>query len=470
MATTVEHRGLASPATRSGALVIACTATFISFLDLALVNLAFTSIAHDFPGSASTLTWVVNAYGIAFAATLAAAGRVADSVGHKQILLVGVAVFGLASLLCAIAPSMSWLITARAIQGVAGAALLPAALGAMLAVVTPQRTAAAVGAWAATGALAGAIGPAVGAVLVDWWGWRSAFAVNVPLCALLLVLGLLVLPPSVPRHDGIPDVFGVVALAGGIGATVAAITQAHRWGASSPLTLTLLVAGIISVAAVLVRSNRHPRPALHVRLWRHTGFALTNVVSAGLGHGMFAYLLAVPAFLTEVWQLTLMQAAACIGAAGTAAMIAAAAAGRHITAHNARWYATAGMLWQATGFALIATCFDAVASLGLWAVVALLLGSGVGVAITALSVLTATTVPTRDSAAGMAMNLTARQVGGVIGIAVSAAMISASDYLSAFHRLFAVLAAVAVISAAGSLALPALGASAARPAREDAEP
>lgn len=441
---------------RAGAvLLVACSVTFVSFLDVTLVNLAFGSIVDSFPVPQATVTWVVSAYAIGFAACLATAGRLADSLGHKPILLSGVVLFGLSSLACAAAPSIETLIVARAVQGIAGAALLPAALGAMLAAVPPHRAAAAIGAWSATGALAAALGPAVGALLVDHWGWRSVFFVNVPACGLLLILGLAVLPSSRARSGGMPDLLGAVLVAGGIGAVVAVLTEARRWGYVSPLTLALLALGLAMLSLVVPRSYRHPRPALEVGLWANRTYALTNLASAALGYGMFAFLLAMPLYLTGIWGLSLLETAACVGATGAAAMVTAAIAGARMTARNARWFAGIGFSGMTAAFAVIgSSAFTSAVSWPQWGLLVSFLGGGTGLAITALSVLTAASVPVHSYSAGIGLNLTARQIGGALGIAVCAATIRTGvEFIDSFHQLFLLLAAVAGCAALGCGAL-----------------
>ncbi|WP_194829295.1 MFS transporter [Nocardia sp. XZ_19_231] len=457
---TLAVEGVVRRSVPAGAvLAVACAATFVSFLDLALVNLAFPQIAADFPVGISTLTWVVSAYTVAFAAFLAAFGRLADTLGHQKVLLVGVLVVALSSLGCAIAPTIEWLIAARAVQGIAGAALLPASLGAVLATMPSSKVPAAIGAWSAAGALAAAIGPAAGAVIVEFWGWRATFVAVAAACVLLGAAVVLWIPahtnePIEGRKSRLPDMLGVALLAAGVGMIVAAVSEAGRWGWSHPVTVMLFVVGLSALCTVVIRGSLHPRPALEVSLWHWRPFAWANVISAVLGHGLFAYLLAAPLFLITIWHLSLMQAAGCVGAAGGLAMIAAGVAGRFITVHNATWFTGVGLMLKAAGFAVVAGCFGEQRSFALWALVAVLLGVGMGLAITALSVITAAAGGVDSAASAIGLNLTARSIGGAIGVAVLAAVLTDDHYvLASFHRLFAVLAAVAACGAIAAVRL-----------------
>ncbi|MGV9331246.1 MFS transporter [Nocardia sp. NPDC003726] len=162
---------LTSPPTATAAtrtLLIACGAAFIAFLDLSVVNIAFPSIARDYPGTATaTLTWVVSGYAVAFAALLTPAGRLADALGRRRLFLGALAGFAVTSLLCALAPTAGWLIAGRVLQGGTAALMVPSALGLVLAATPREKMGAAIGAWSAAGGFAAVVGPALGGALVE---------------------------------------------------------------------------------------------------------------------------------------------------------------------------------------------------------------------------------------------------------------------------------------------------------------
>ncbi|MGV9836474.1 MFS transporter [Nocardia niigatensis] len=451
-------------ARRVGAvLAVACASTFVAFLDVAVVNLAFPSLMAAFPQTTqSTLTWTISGYAVAFAACLAAGGRLADTLGHRLLLLAGVLGFGLASAACTLAPGVGWLIAARVVQGAAGAAMLPAALGAMLRAAGPARTAAAVGAWSAAAAAATALGPAVGAVLIDTYGWRAIFAVNLPVCAVLAVLAALALPASTPssrEHTSLPDGLGVLLLSGGLAAVVAAITQGHQWHYSSPMTWGLGGAGILALGAAAWRGAHHPQPALPVRLWNNRGFAAATAVNALLGLCLFGYMLAAPMWLISIWREPLLTTAFAVGSTGIAATVGALIVGRFASAITARWFVAIGMGGVACEFAAIACgVLPAEQSWTRWALLSAGIGLGIGAATSALSIVVAATVPTEESASGIGLATTARQIGGAIGVAALAAVLSTADgdqavFSTSFHHLFALLAAVAAAAIAVAAAV-----------------
>src|SRR5947209_12107927 len=187
-------------------LAVVSTAVFMSSLDLFIVNIAFPDISRAFPGSTlASLSWILNAYAIVFAALLVPAGRSADRLGRRRSFLAGLALFTAASALCAAAPSVSLLVVARVIQAVGAAAVFPTSLALVLPEFPPSERRTAVSIWAAVGGVAAAAGPPVGGLLVQA-DWRLVFLVNVPIGAIVLILAARLLregrePVGTPRAD-----------------------------------------------------------------------------------------------------------------------------------------------------------------------------------------------------------------------------------------------------------------------------
>lgn len=440
-------------------LVIACSATFLALLDTAVVNMAYSSFTTQFPAAGTALTWVISGFAAAFAAVLTAAGRCADTFGHRRVLVAGVAGFAVTSALCAMAPSAGVLIGARIAQGVAAALMLPAALGAVLASVPSGRTAAGIRAWAASGALAAAVGPAAGAAMVTWWGWRSIFLLNIPLCLVLLPLSVAVLPPGARRREGRPDLAGVLLWSGGVAALVAALTEGHSWGMTSPGTLLLIVAGPLGCAAACWRGGTHSWPALPVRLWQSTPFAISGAVNFTLGVAMGVVLLAVPVFLQQVWRESLLRAAGCIGVIGLAAMASASVCGQGVAARRPGWLCAVGMALIAGSCAICTSqMLNSTTDLPLWWGISVALGVGVGLTVTGLAIITAASVPNSEVSAGLGMGLTLRQTGSALGVALVAAVLTTGpQYVQSLHQLFAVTTAAVLAGtvAAAAIHLPA---------------
>ena len=224
---------IAVPRTTQNVLAVAAGAAFLALLDTTVANLAVADVQTDFAGtSVNGATWIITIYAVVFAALLAPAGRVADVVGRRALLIAGVGGFTLFSLLCALAPSLPALLIARALQGAAAAAMIPASLAVVLSDTPPERRAAAIGAWSAAGALAAAAGPAIGGVLVDQVGWRALFLINVPVG--LAILLRRARDPRGRRDGRLPDALGTVLLGVGIGAAALGISQGADVGLGRP--------------------------------------------------------------------------------------------------------------------------------------------------------------------------------------------------------------------------------------------
>ncbi|MBH0777221.1 MFS transporter [Nocardia bovistercoris] len=451
--TELSTPGVVAPATARRTLLIACGAAFIAFLDLSVVNIAFPSMARDYPGTpATTLTWVVSGYAVAFAALLTPAGRLADTLGRRRIFLLALAGFALTSLLCALAPTAPLLIAARIAQGATAAFMVPAALALVLEVTARERIGAAFGAWSAAGGFAAVVGPALGGALVEAFGWRAVFVINVPV-ALALMAPVLRMPESGGRGSvvALPDSVGTGAVALGLGALVAGVTEGQRWGWDAPVTLLALLGGAALTAFALVRSARHRAPAIAVTLWRNRPYALANAASFVFGAAMFAWLLAGPLFLDTVWGYSALGSAAALTVGAVASMIAAIAAGRVTDRSRRRLVGVGGAIMFAASVLWMST--DALgAEPALWTVwipAGVLGGGGAGIVVTVLGAAAADTVPPAQFAAGVGMNLTARQVGGALGVAALAAVFAArpDTPLTAFHTVFAVCGVIATLAA-----------------------
>lgn len=190
-------------------LALGSLGAFVVFLDTTIVNIAFQTISHSFDTTAGHLAWVLNAYSLVFAAMLIPAGRVADRYGRKNIFIVGITGFALMSALCGLAPSAGVLITARALQAVFAALVVPSSLALVLHEFTAARRHVAIGVWGAMAAAAAAVGPTLGALLTEYASWRWIFLVNVPIAVVIVALGRSLLhesrdpgPPAFPIPSG----------------------------------------------------------------------------------------------------------------------------------------------------------------------------------------------------------------------------------------------------------------------------
>ncbi|WP_396446096.1 MFS transporter [Actinomadura sp.] len=423
---------------------LAAGATFLAMLDATVANLAVPDLHADFPGSPlSRLTWVITLYAVPFAALLAPAGRLADLVGRRALYLCGAGLFTLASLACALAPNVPVLLAMRGVQGAAAAALIPASLALLLHDTPAERRASAIGLWSAAGAFAAAIGPGVGGVLVDQFGWRSLFAINLPV-GLAMLLGGLRLPRAAGGAGRLPDLAGTVLLGAGVGGVVLGVTQTQDWAWTDARTLALLLGGVLLVAAALRRSARHPVPALEISLWRNRGFAAANAASFLYGTALYSWLLLGVLYLTSEWDYSILKAGFASTPGAFTATAAAIAMGR-LTGRIGVRPALAGgaLIMVAAGVWTIAALPADPHFSTFWLPVGLLVGTGMGMVTTGTASAAALSAGPLRFAGATGLNTTARQIGGAFGIAVLAALLPAGaahdDYTAVY--LFCTLAA-----------------------------
>jgi EmrB/QacA subfamily drug resistance transporter len=440
-------------------LLVCSGATFMAFLDVSVVNVAFPDMLERFNGpSLSALTWVVSSYAITFAALLTAAGRVADTFGRTRVFLWAAAAFTVASVLCAAAPTVEALVAARFVQGAAAAGMIPAALGLVLSTTPRERLMAAIGLWAAAAGASAAIGPALGGVLAESFSWRSVFVINVPIGVAIVLAGFRVLPLAQPRLGKLPDLPGTLAVTVGLAFVVGGLTQGGGWGWTSPAVLGLLLGGVALVAIGLARSRRHESPAVDIALWRSNKFAKANLVSLVFGTSMYAWMLAGPLFAVSVWNWSVMTAALSVTPGAVAAAVVSTLAGRLRRPGADRYLTIAGVLLFATASGFMAT--DLLGSeprfWAVWLPAGLLGGSGMGLAITGVSTAAASAVPPQQFAAGVGLNMTARQLGaglGTAGFAAVMASVNSAQTIDGFHTAYAACAAVAIVAALAALGL-----------------
>src|SRR6516162_10026934 len=267
--------GAAPNARRVTAIVgVLSLAVFMSSLDLFIVNLAFPYIGKQYPGtSLGSLSWVLNAYTIVFAAVLVPAGRWADRVGRRRVLIGGLTTFVLGSVLCGLAPGVAALIAARVIQAAGAGLMVPASLSLVLAAVPPRARPQALGTWSAFGALGAALGPVIGGSLVQL-NWRWVFWINVPVGVLAVLLTARIVPESRDqRTRGRPDLAGAALFAAAIGLVALALVKAPGWGWGSARFLGLLAGSVACGAVMIWRSRQHHSPVIELELLRSRTFS-----------------------------------------------------------------------------------------------------------------------------------------------------------------------------------------------------
>jgi len=276
-------------------------AVFMSSLDLFIVNLAFPYIGREYHGtSLGSLSWVLNAYTIVFAAVLVPAGRWADRVGRRRIFVAGLIVFSVGSALCGLSRGVPELVAARVIQAAGAGLMVPASLSLLLASVPVAGRAKAIGTWSALGALGAALGPVIGGSLVQL-SWRWVFWINIPVGLLTVLLAARVVPDSRDEHArGRPDLAGAALLATAVGLVAFALVKAPDWGWGSARFLAVVAASAACGGVMIWRSRRHHSPVIELGLLRSRTFSGTFAASILYYAAFGAFVLNSVEFLTGV--------------------------------------------------------------------------------------------------------------------------------------------------------------------------
>lgn len=401
-------------------------AWFVVFLDSSIVNVSLPTIRRDLGLSDAQLTWVVDSYLVAFAGLLLLGGRLADVLPRRAVLVASLTVFVVASAACALAPGGWWLVLARAVQGIGAAFMVPAALSIVM-VLFPQgrprdRALGVLGGVSAAGAFSGVL---LSGVLTDALGWPSVFLVNVPV-GLLLVAGLLRSIPATPGGGGAVDLLGAGTVTLGVGALAFGVINGAHAGWTTVATGAGLVTGALSLAAFAVAERRVPVPLVPLDVLRGRRLALADAVMLLMGAvtvGVFFLLpqhqqdtLGMSPTATSLSQLPL-AAAISVSALVTSRLVARIGASTTLSAGLA--LVVAGLLWlsaSAPGDAYLSGLVGPF----------LLIGAGAGAGLVCVTTLAVQGTP--DSRAGLVSGLvnTARQVGGVLGLAALVAVASAT--------------------------------------------
>ena len=405
------------------------------------------------------MAWVITAYNIMFASLLVVGGRTADRLGRKRVFMSGAVVFGLGSIVCAVAPSLPVLIAGRAVQGLGAAFLTPATLGLLLAAFPIERRTQVVSLWGGVGALGVASGPTLGALLISVAGWRSAFWLNIPIIIAVVLVGRVVLvesPRQISRYR--PDYAGAVMITVALATLALGISQSELWGWLDARTLTTLAVVAIVVPMFLARQRRHPEPVIDLTLFEQRPFAVANVSTLLFMIAFSAMALNNVLFLRTAWGYSVLEAGLASALAPVVVAIVAGPAGKLAGRVGFRPLLVAGPLIFAVGILANITLLSSEPTIGRWLVFGVLTGVGIGCTLPVLSSAAVSTLGADRFALGGAVNTTARQVGAVLGVAIVVAVqgipTSAAEVLDSFQRGWWLVVVTAVASALVSTQQP----------------
>jgi MFS transporter, DHA2 family, methylenomycin A resistance protein len=432
---------------RTLTLVVMCVGMFLVLLDVTVVNVALPRLRSDLGAGVASLQWIVDGYAVALASLMLPCGDLGDRHGHKRVVLAGLAAFGTGSLAAGLAPAPALLIAGRVVQGAGAAFLLPGTL-AVISRAYPDAAerARAIGIWAAISSLALPAGVIAGGALVDGPGWRWAFLVNLPVVAVALPVTARVVHESREPAARAPDLPGAALAAALLAtATFAIIAGSPAAGAAA----TALLAALVAV------ERRQSEPMLPAALFRRPAFVAANAVGAAMNLGTLGTLFVLTLFLQDVQDRSALGAGVALLPAFGMLAVVAPLSGRLVGRIGPRRPMVAGLLIAPAGLALLAHEALLAASV-LW-------GLGLGLLTPAVVAAAMGAVPADRAGLAAAVNNTARQAGGAIGIAISGAVAGSparAGFVHGFHTV--------ALGAAGLYVAAAALASVAVPGRERA--
>ena len=404
-------------------LLVVCVAIFMLLLDITVVNVALPDIQRELGADFSDVQWVIDAYALTLATLLLTAGSLGDRLGRRKVFAAGLVLFTLASLLCGLATSPTFLVLARAVQGVGGAIMFALSLALIAQEFEGRERGTALGIWGATTGAAVAIGPLVGGVLVETLGWEWIFFVNVPVGAAGLAVTLIKVAESRDPSGGRVDWPGTVTFSTALFALVFALVRGSAEGWGSPLIVGLFAATVILLGAFLFIESRVAAPMFDLSLFRKPAFVGADVAAFALSASMFAMFLYLTLYVQNVLGYSPLEAGLRFLPVTLTSFFVAPISGRLSARVPARLLLGTGLALVGLGLALM-TALDPASD---WTVLLpgfVLAGAGVGLVNPALASTAIGVVEPRRSGMASGINSTFRQVGIATGIAALGAVFS----------------------------------------------
>ncbi|WP_111718931.1 MFS transporter [Homoserinimonas sp. OAct 916] len=438
-----------TPTTSQQRLVLwtAILASFVAFLDGSIITVALPAMARDLGGGLVLQQWVVDAYLLTLGAFILVAGSLSDTFGRGRILRVGLVWFGVASLLCALAPAGIFLILARGLQGMAGALLVPSSLALILSEFSGKAQGRAIGSWTGWTGVAFIAGPILGGLLTDYLSWRWIFLINViPIGVTLWLLHRMKEPEHI-RGTGHIDIIGAVLAAVGLGGPVFALIEQDRLGWQDPLVFLPLILGVVAFAVFLWWESRAPHPMMPLKLFRVRNFSVGNVATTfiygALSFGSFALTL----FLQQTVGFTALAAGLALLPTTIMMLLLSSRFGELGGKYGPRLFMAVGPVIGGVGYLMMLSVTDPI---NFWLQVlpgVLVFGLGLSITVAPLTSGILGAISTSQAGIGSAVNNAVSRVAGLIAVALTGIIVGGTLDLTGFHR--AMLATALMLIAGG---------------------
>lgn len=399
---------------------------FMAVLDTTIVNIAVPAILADLETTISHVSWVLNAYNLGLAVFFLSFGRLADRFGHRLIFALGVIFFSLFSLACGLAPGIGWLIAFRVGQSISAAAMIPVSLIILMSAFPRRQHGIATALWGVIISLAAAVGPSLGGFLVEYASWQWIFFVNVPVGALALIGTAIVVPEYRARlSQATMDVVGIVISGLGFFALTLGLIQGNSWGWSSGRVLALIISALVLLTIFVLWEWRSSSPMLDLRLFRIRSFSAANAAMFFVGATFGGALFLIVIFLVNVLGYPELQAAVIITPMPVTALVLAPISGKLLDRIGPRPLAVFGGICFATSLLLLSQLGGTTTlSQVIWRL--LILGAGFAFCMPTLTAAAMGSLPLQSRGIGSGAINTSRQLGLVLGVAISVAVFAST--------------------------------------------
>ena len=414
-------------------LWISILASFVAFLDGSVINVALAAIQHEFGGNLTVQQWVVDAYLITLGSLMLIAGSLSDIFGRKKVLGAGLIGFGVTSLLCAAAPTSEFLIVSRALQGVAGALLVPSSLALIISAFSGAAQGKAIGSWTAWTGISFIVGPLVGGLLVDAGSWRWIFAINViPIAVTLWLMARLKLAEKRDTKTAL-DIWGAGLCAVGLGGSVFALIEQPNYGWGAPIIYVPLVIGVFSLAAFIWYERRAKQPMLPLGLFNTRNFAVGNVATLAIYAALSLATFIIAIFVQQVGGYSATQAGLALMPITIIMFFLSSRFGALAGRFGPRFFMAVGPLVMAGGFLLMLLVDKTVVY---WTLLpgVIVMGLGLSMTVAPLTAAILGSIDSRHAGIGSAVNNAVARIAGLVAIAAIGALVGTSLDVAAFHQ------------------------------------
>ena len=398
-------------------LLTMCFALFMAMLDNTVVNVALPTLARKLGAGVSGLQWIVDGYVLAFASLMLTGGILGDRYGRKRTFLTGLSIFTTASLLCGLSPSVGYLIAFRGLQGIGASLLMPGTLSIITVTFPAHERAKAIGIWAGVSGVALALGPTLGGWLVEHAGWQSVFFLNVPIGIAGFLVGMRTIRESRSEQVRQLDIPGLLLGTGGLFSMTYGLIEANQLGWSNPGIVASLVVAVVFFVLSVGYEKRAEHPMMPLSFFRIPAFSAGTSVAFAITLGMFGTFFFMSLYLQFVRGYSAFSAGLAFVPMTGMIIVTAPQAGRWASKHGSRAPMTLGPVMTGTGLLLLSRIHTATPYAMLWPVF-VMMGLGMGMTMTPMTAAVMNAVGAQRAGMGSAMTNTARETGGVFGIAL----------------------------------------------------